>query len=327
MYISAVEAFPLRCPLSEPFAYSHKRFTHQTALLVRVTTDDGIDGWGKVFCHDAGPALAVLIGRVLAPLIVGRDALSREVIWDLLCNWTRDYGQKGLTTAALSGIDIALWDIAGKATGLPVCKLFGASFRDRVPAYATGLYHTSRSAADTTALAEEAAPCVAQGFSAVTVEVGFGIARDVANVRVVRNAIGQATGLMVDAHHAYDVATAIELGKAIEQYRIGWFEEPVVPEDLDSHRAVRHAIDMPIGGGEAEFTRYGFRSLLSRGALDIVQPDICICGGISEARQIAAPAQAHHVRVVPHVWGTEVAIAAALHFLAALPPQPPSLNA
>jgi len=123
MKVTDVVAYPMRCTLREPFAYSQKWFQGRTAMLVRVATDAGIEGWGEVFCHDAWPALAPLVERVYKPLIVGMDPLGIEVIWNLLYNWTRDYGQKGLTTAAISGIDIALWDIMGKVTGLPVCNL------------------------------------------------------------------------------------------------------------------------------------------------------------------------------------------------------------
>lgn len=326
MAISDVSAYPLRCTLKEPFAYSQKWFKHRTALLVRIVTDDGVTGWGEVFCHDAWPALVALIERVYRPLVVGKDALAREVIWDTLYNWTRDYGQKGLAIAALSGIDIALWDIMGKVTGLPVCKLLGGSFRDEVQAYATGMYLTDKAIKDPTVIAQEAASYVEQGFKAIKMKVGFGVRTDAENVESVRKAIGESVSLMVDANHAYDVATAISLGRALERYDVAWFEEPVVPEDIEGYCAVRRALDIPIAAGEAEFTRYGFRDLISRGAVDIAQPDICMSGGLSEVRRIASLAQTWHVRCVPHVWGTGVALAAALHFIAALPDAPFSLN-
>ena len=326
MKITDLLAYPLRCPLNVPFAYSQRWFQARTALLVKVVTDEGLEGWGEVFCHDAWPAVAALIERVLKPLIVGQDALAVEVVWDTLYNWTRDYGQKGLTTAALSGIDIALWDILGKAAGLPVSRLLGGNFRDSVQAYATGLYLTDAAIDDPSVLAREAERYIDQGFQAVKMKVGFGIQQDTAAVALVRDAIGDSVDLMVDANHAYDAATAIALGRSLEQQSLAWFEEPVVPEDIAGYQTVRRALTIPIAGGEAEFTRYGFRELIRRGAVDIIQPDLCITGGISEGRKIAALAQAWHVRCIPHVWGTGVAMAAALHFIAALPPQPPSLN-
>ncbi|MBN1401367.1 MAG: mandelate racemase/muconate lactonizing enzyme family protein [Anaerolineae bacterium] len=325
MKITAIKAYPLGCQLEEPFGYSQRWFQGRSGLLVQVSTDEGIAGWGEVFCHDGWPAVVALLEQVYAPLILGRDPLAREAIWEQLYNWTRDYGQKGLTIAALSGVDIALWDILGKAAGLPVYRLLGGE-RERIQAYATGLYRTRRSMAAPSVLAEEASLYVAQGFRAVKLKVGFGVETDLRNVQTVRQAIGDDVRLMVDANHAYDAATAIALGRAIEGYDIGWFEEPVVPENVAGYCAVRRALDIPIAGGEAEFTRYGFRDLIAQGGLDIAQPDLCITGGISEGLRIAALCQAWHVRCLPHVWGTGIALATSLHFMAALPDQPSSLN-
>jgi D-galactarolactone cycloisomerase len=325
MRIRDVIAYPLRAPLQRPFCYSQKWFTHRTALLVRVFTDEGVHGWGEIFCHDAPQALAALVEHTYKPLLVGRSALDIAVIWELLYNWTKDYGQKGLTTAALSGIDIALWDILGKVTGQPVYRLLGGAFRDRVHGYATGLYGVE--APDVVAhLVEEATGYAAQGFRAIKMKVGFGVREDTRRVRAVRQAIGPDIQLMVDANHAYDAATAIRLGRVLEEVEVAWFEEPVSPEDLEGYQAVRRALDIPIAGGEAEFTRYGFRHLITAGAVDIIQPDLCITGGLSEGRKIADLARTWHIRCLPHVWGTNVGQAAALHFMAALPDTPPSLS-
>ena len=327
MQIKSIEAIPLRYTLQEPFAYSQKWFQQRTALLVRVDTDEGLSGWGEVYCHDAWPALKALIEQVYAPLLVGREALARSVIWELVYNWTRDYGQKGLTTSALSGIDIALWDLYGKTVGLPIAALLGGLVGAPVPAYATGLYLTHAVEGDPGLLAEEAADYVARGFRAVKLKVGQGLERDLRHVRVVREAIGPEIGLMVDANHALDAAGAIRLGRALAPYDIGWLEEPVAPEDRAGYRAVREALDIPIAGGEAEFTRYGFRDLIDSRGVDIIQPDLCVCGGITEGLKIAALAGAWNVRCIPHVWGTGITLAASLHFISALPQQPPSLNA
>jgi len=326
MKITKLLAHPLRCELDEPFAYSQKWFGARTTLLVEIQTDTGITGWGEVFCHDAWPAVVPLLERVLQPLIVDLDPLRRQVIWETLYNWTRDYGQRGLTAAAISGIDIALWDITGQALQQPIHTLLGGPFCDRVRAYATGMYQTRPSVGEPSVLAREAEAYVAQGFTAVKVKVGFGVERDVANVRAVRQAIGDAIDLMVDANHAYDPERAIALGQRIAPYRISWFEEPVVPEIPEAYRQVRQALAIPIAGGEAEFTRYGFQQLFRQGCLDIAQPDICITGGISETMRIAQLAQVWGVRCVPHVWGSGIALAAALQVLAALPPEPLSLN-
>lgn len=326
MKITNVIPYPLGCPINEPFAYSQKWFNRRTALLIKVETDEGISGWGESFCHDAGPAIAVIIDRIYKPLLVGQDALAREVIWSLLYNWTRDYGQKGLTMAAISGIDIAMWDIAGKATGLTISKLLGGNFSERVQAYATGLYITEKSLKDPVILAEEALDYIDQGFTGIKMKVGFGYNVDRGNVRCVRKAIGDSVKLMVDANHAYSPAMSIRLARQLEDLDIFWFEEPVVPEDLDGYREVRQATSIPVAGGEAEFSRYGFSQLLTRRCVDFVQPDLCIAGGISETQKIAALASTFGTRLVPHVWGTGVALAAALQFIAAQPHNPSSLN-
>jgi D-galactarolactone cycloisomerase len=202
----------------------------------------------------------------------------------------------------------------------------GGPLRTEVRAYATGLYR--RKAGDPLKyLAEEAAGYVGEGFTAVKLKVGFGIEEDAAVTRAVREAIGPRVGLMVDANHAFDAVAAIRLGRMIERYDISWFEEPVPPEDLAGYRAIKAALSMPIAGGECEFTRYGFREQLVTRAVDIVQPDTCATGGLTECKKIADMSEAFGVRYNPHVWGTGIAIAASLQLLALLPPHtPPSLS-
>jgi D-galactarolactone cycloisomerase len=202
----------------------------------------------------------------------------------------------------------------------------GGPVRTEVNAYATGLYRRETGKPEIY-LAEEAAGYRRDGFRAVKLKVGFGIDEDVRTTRAVREAIGAETALMVDANHAYDVVAAIELGRRIEELDVGWFEEPVPPEDVAGHRAVRAALKSPIASGECEFTRFGFRELLATRAVDIVQPDTCSAGGLSECKKIADMAAAWGIRYAPHVWGTGVALAAALQLLAVLPAwTPPSLR-
>jgi D-galactarolactone cycloisomerase len=264
--------------------------------------------------------------KSVAPWLIGEDPLRTDFLWQTVYARLRDHGQKGVVIEGLSGIDIALWDIKGKHFGVPVHRLMGGPLRSEVRAYATGLYRR-RSGDPLKYLAEEAADYVAEGFKAVKLKVGFGVEEDAAVTRAVRDAIGPDIALMVDANHAYDAVAAIRLGRMIEPYDIGWFEEPVPPEDLAGYRAVKSALSIPIAGGECEFTRFGFRELLVSRALDIVQPDTCAAGGLSECRKISDMAEAFGVRYNPHVWGTGVAIAASLQLLAVLPAQtPPSLS-
>jgi D-galactarolactone cycloisomerase len=205
-----------------------------------------------------------------------------------------------------------------------VQRLVGGPLRDRVEAYATGFYR-KRHGDPLEYLVAEAHERVAAGFRAIKLKLGFGLDDDARLCETVRKAVGPDIRIMVDANHAYDALGAIRLGRLIEPLDIAWFEEPVPPEDLAGYREVKAALDIPIAGGEAEFTRWGFRSLIAERLVDILQPDIAAAGGLSETKKIADMASAFGVRVNPHVWGTGVALAASLQLIACLPHNPPGL--
>jgi len=322
MKIASVETFVLRHALEEPFGYSQMWYNARTAMLVRVTADDGTIGWGEAF----GPPepSATIIDTLYAPMLIGADLTDTLPLWECMYARTRDYGQKGFALHALSAVDIALWDLKGKALGVSVSRLLGGRFRAQVQAYATGLYFRQRE--DFTAdLVEEARSHAAAGFRAIKLKVGYTPEADIRHARAVREAIGPDVQLMVDANHAYDAAAAIRLGREFEQLDVRWFEEPVIPEDLDGYAAVSRALDMPVAGGEAEWTRYGFRRLFDARGVDIVQPDLTAAGGFTECQRIAALASVYGVRYLPHVWGSAVGLAAGLQFTAALPPATASL--
>ena len=320
MIIKAIRTHILTAPLSQPFAYARAWYDTRTAMLVEIETDSGLVGWGECY----GPArVNSAVVKEIAPWLIGEDPLRTDHLWQSVYARLRDHGQKGVVIQGLSGIDIALWDIKGKHFGVPVHRLLGGPLRTEVRAYATGLYRR-KSGDPGKYLAEEAASYVAEGFGAVKLKVGFGIEEDAAMARAVRAAIGRDVALMVDANHAYDAVAAIRLGRMIEELDIGWFEEPVLPEDIAGYRAVKAAITIPVAGGECEFTRFGFRDLLASRAIDIVQPDTCAAGGLSECKKIADMAEAFSVRYNPHVWGTGIAIAASLQLLAVLPSHTPT---
>jgi D-galactarolactone cycloisomerase len=320
MKIAKVRTHILEAALSQPFAYSRAWYDTRTAMVVEIETDDGLIGWGECY----GPArITAAVVQTIAPWLIGQDPLRTEYLWQMIYARLRDHGQKGAVIEGLSGIDIALWDIKGKHFGVPVHRLLGGPLRSEVQAYATGLYRR-KSGDPLRYLAEEAADYVAQGFHAVKLKVGFGVEEDAAVTRAVREAIGPDIALMVDANHAYDAVAAIRLGRMIEAYDIGWFEEPVPPEDVAGYGEVKAALSIPIAGGECEFTRFGFRELLASRAIDIVQPDTCAAGGLSECKKIADMAEAFGVRYNPHVWGTGIAIAASLQLLAVLPSHTPN---
>jgi D-galactarolactone cycloisomerase len=323
MKITSVRAHVLEAALSQPFANALAWKDTRTALIVEIETDDGLIGWGESY----GPAGMIAAAvKAIAPSLVGRDPLATDRLWQEIYSGLRGHGRKGVVIDALSGIDIALWDIKGKHFGVPCYRLMGGPLRETVQAYATGLYRF-KSGDPVEYLADEAAGYVAEGFTAIKLKIGFGIEADVRATRAVRRAIGDDVTLMVDANEAYDAVAAIRLGRMIEEYDIAWFEEPVPPEDLDGYRAVKAALSIPIAGGECEFTRFGFRDLLVTHAVDIVQPDVCGAGGLSECKKIADMALAFGVRCNPHIWGTGLAMAASLQLLAVLAPHtPPALT-
>ena len=321
MQIRDLRIHVLEAVLTEPFAYSQAWYERRGAMLVEVIGDDGISGWGEAF---GPPRLTAAVVEYYRPLLIGADALATEAIWQNLYNRLRDHGQKGIAIEALSAVDIALWDLKGKHFGVPIHRLLGGPLRSRVQAYATGFYRT-RHGDPMQYLLQEAHDRVAAGFRAIKLKLGFGMDDDIRLCHAVRAAVGPEIAIMVDANHAYDATAAIRLGRRIEALDITWFEEPVPPEDLAGYRAVKAALAIPIAGGEAEFTRWGFRQVLVERAIDILQPDVCAAGGISECRKIADMASAFGVRVNPHVWGTGVALAASLQLLAVLPHNPPGL--
>lgn len=331
MRIKLVETFILRVPLGgKTFYSSQAKFPERNSLLVRITTDDGIVGWGEGGQYGPPEPVAACVKHVLAPLLIGAEADAPVVMSEKLYAFSRDFGQKGAYIEAISAIDIALWDIWGKSLNKPVYALMGGGFRDRVHAYATGCYYPDqpwRMPQIIRDLESEAAAHVESGFEILKIKVGLlPIEDDIERVAAVRRSVGPSVQLLVDCNHAYNAVNAIRVGRELERYGVRWIEEPVVPEDRAGYRRVRDAIAVPVAGGEAEFTRFGFRDLFAEGCVDIAQPDICVCGGISEWLKIMALASSFGVLMVPHVWGSGVALSAALHALATIPPQPHTAN-
>lgn len=322
MKISEVKSYVLQYTLDEELGYSQQYYAKRTAHIVEVVTDDGIKGYGEAF-GGGGVAFGnkAIVEKTIGPMILGMDPLDCEVIWHKVYNLLRDHGQKGMPLQALSGIDMALWDIAGKYYGQPVYKLLGGAFRERIEVYGYGMM-LQRVPDLKERFARESAAIAAKGFTATKMKIGLGPKEDLALVETVRRSIGDDIKLMVDANHAYTAREAIPLGRELEKLGVYWFEEPVAPEDRQGYRDLCQALDMNIAGGEAEFTRWGFRDLIEGRCVDVLQPEVCGLGGITEYRKVLALAHTHFVPVVNHVWGSAVAVAANLHLLAALPDLP-----
>lgn len=321
MKIESVHVHPLRTPLETPFAFSQGWVKARVATLVEIRTDDGLVGWGESFCQglEVPHISATIIRDCFADMIIGENPLDTERLWFAMYNRSRDFGRKGSVMAAISGIDIALWDIAGQAYGQPIWQLFGGAFRRDVEPYATGFYRID-GAGESDRLVEEALRHHANGFRHMKVKLGFGVRDDIEVMNAIHEAVeGLGVTLMVDTNHAYGRAEALHLGQAMAEMNLRWYEEPVVPEDLESYASLRDRLPMAIAGGENEHGLYGFNALFRAGAVDIAQPDIGSCGGLTAARHITALAQSFGIEVNPHVWGSAVAQAASLQWIAALP--------
>jgi len=312
MKIKRVEAFVVSQTFNngDKFAFSQAWYDKRTIMILKITTDNDIEGWGEAF----GPAFInkTIIDDYMADMVIGKDPFDSEVIWEKLYNKFRDHCQKGNAIEAISAIDIALWDIKGKALNLPVYKLLGGTPRASIKPYATGLYR-KKIPTDVKDLVQEAQEYVQQGFKAIKIKIGFGIEDDINTVYQIRKALGDDIQLMVDANHAYNASDAIRLSRKIEEYNIGWFEEPVPPEDIEGYIEVKGKTNIPISGGEAEFCRYGFNYLLKNRAVDIVQPDCCVTGGISEFKKIATLASIYNIQCYPHIWGSAIALATGIN--------------
>ena len=325
MKVSKVTCHLLQSKVDRPFV-SARGWVYSTraSCIVEIETDAGITGWGE--CYGPAAVNKTLIETQYAPRLIGRDPFDVEVVWEDLYNRIKDYGAQGFSITALSGVDIALWDIIGRAVDKPIHKLIGGAHRTQLTAYATGLYFIDMDRLVEEAV-EEAVEYAEQGFRAIKMKIGLGDpALDLRRVKAVRDAIGPDVKLAVDANHCFTVPQAIRLGRAMEPLDLLWFEEPISPEDHDGYVEVTRALDMAVAGGENDFTRWGFRDIIARKAMDIVQPDVCAAGGISEMRKIATLASAFGVECVPHAWGSAIGLAATIQFLAALPDQPPSFR-
>ncbi len=322
MKIASVTAHLLDHALDRPFESASTRFDRRQHCLVEIACSDGTVGWGECL----GPAaLNAAVVAAYGEMLIGRDALASELLWLELYNALRDQGQRGLTVTALSGIDIALWDIKGKHFGVSVSRLLGGRVRESVQAYATGAFYSGQP--DRPAeIVEEVAGYAAEGFRAAKIKIGLDPEEDLRVIEALRRALGPEFALMIDANHGYDVLEAVSLGNAAADFDIAWFEEPVLPEQLAAYRAVREGQSLPVAGGETWHGRYAMHKALRAEAVDILQPDICGTGGFTEMRRIADLASLYAVRLVPHVWGTAVQIAASLQFIAAQLPNPPRRN-
>ncbi len=300
MKITDVKTIRLRATIpaeGQVLSRSGVRNTRSTTL-VQVETDDGVSGIGS--CSGNGELIEIIIEKVLKPLLVGMDPTAIEDIWDraYMRGGHKEFGTRGIGIVALSGVDIALWDILGKVRGLPVYQLLGGKYRDKVPVYATALYPE-----DPSRVARRARGFADQGFHGVKIKVGFDLDQDIRIVRAVRQELGKDFIIMTDANQGYSVDVALKASDAFAECGAFWLEEPLFVEDIEGHAILREKGKTPIAVGENLHTRYAFENFIVRQA---------------EIKKITALAAKHKVPVSFHTWGDGVALAASVHLSAAL---------
>ncbi len=328
MKITRIISHVLQYDMPEVLGYSQQYYDKRTTHLVEIQTDEGVTGWGECF----GPgnvaiANKSIVEKVIQPMVLGMDPLDKDVIWHKVYNLLRDHGQSGMPIQALSGVDIALWDITGKISGLPLHKLVGGAHRASVPCYGYGMMLRDGPISSLASRFEdEAAKIKSMGFTATKMKTGFGPKPDVKLCEAVRRGVGDDFPFMVDANHAYTTSDAFFVGRALEELDAYWFEEPVAPEDIDGYRELRTSLKVNISGGEAVFNRWAWRNLLENRGIDIAQPEVCALGGVSEYLRVLSLCHAHFTPVVNHVWGSAIAVATNLHLLAAMPAIPGGLH-
>lgn len=300
-------------PPEQQFDFAGGRCTGRLSSLVRVSTDTGLTGIGSVYSH---PTLTRhIIDHQLRDLLTGQDPLDIERLWQRCYGVTRWYGRKGVALSALGGIDIALWDIRGKAAGKPIYQILGPH-RHKVPVYASGLLWKH----DVSELRREAQRHLARGFRAMKMRLGRNYDYDSAALASVRETIGPHSRLMIDGNARYPLDQARRLAPEFQAAAIFWLEEPFLPENPDDFRALRPSLgNIPLAAGENEFGLQGFRELIDGNVVDIVQPDACRTGGVTESLRVAALAAQQNLRVAPHTWSDAVALAANMHVVASLP--------
>jgi len=318
MRITNVEGIILRLRVRQPVADGT-----QDDLLIRIETDEGITGYGEV---DTSPEVGKAVVNAemshgtcygLREILIGMDPFDIEQIWELMYRKTNYYGRLGVVMHAMSGVDMALWDIRGKAVGKPVHKLLGGSFCSDVRAYASLLMPEG-----VEAVGEAVRRYVAEGFTAV--KLGYGplgkdVRRDVELAAVAKEAAGRDVEVMIDIGHGYSLKEAMQAAREFEDIGIFWMEEPLPPEDIAGYQRLCGSTSLRIAAGEQDTGRWTFRRLIWEAGLDVIQPDISRAGGLTEVKRIAYMAHEANRLCVPHAFRTGVLVAACLHLIAAIP--------
>lgn len=324
MKIAKVETIPIKQELKEPFGNAQGWTTARQYLIVKITADDGSFGYGECWGPVAGNHQ--IVEKIIAPMLVGEDPHNNAVLWEKIQFKLRWAYHSFSPYSALSGVDIALWDLKGKLMEAPISTLLGGRFRNKVFAYATGHYFRKVETLkqQIAIITEEAQTHLSKGFHMLKLKIGlsllgWGHKEDIQLIEAFRDTVGDNIEFMVDANCAYAIPEALMVGRACERLGVYWFEEPLPPYDYDGYSFLSTKLDVPVAGGEGWAMLSEFNEVFKRRAVSYAQPDVCSAGGITEVLRIASLARALNIDCIPHVWGTPIAIAASLHVLASIP--------
>ena len=321
MKIIDVKAFPVEFPLDEPALDATGVWPTWSTVIVKITAEDGTSGYGEIGpLHGGGiPVFKAMVDHKLAAMVLGESIFDRARLYEkMVGKGTSSYafGQKGAIITAIAGVDIALFDLVGKVLKTPVYNLLGGRTCDKIPAYASGFFGKNGRLLTPEECGDEAKSYAEQGFKGVKMKVGFGEKQDLLNLEAVRIALGPDLGIMVDANQSFSYHSVMKISRELAAFDLTFIEEPLPINDLDGMAALTTAIEVPVAAGENYYTRYEFREVLQKRAVNIIQPDVIHAGGLTETARVAAMAESMNVPLAPHIHAT-VGVSAAIHLLTA----------
>jgi L-alanine-DL-glutamate epimerase-like enolase superfamily enzyme len=321
MKITNVQAFPIEFPLDEPALDATGIWPTWNTVIVKITAEDGTFGYGEIGpIHGGGiPIFTAMVDHKLKAMIMGESVFDRARLFEkMLGKGTSSYalGQKGAIVTAIAGIDIALYDLVGKILKTPVYNLLGGRVFDKIPAYASGFFGKSGRPLTPEECGDEAKSYANQGFKGVKMKVGFGVKQDLLNLEAVRKALGPELGIMVDANQSFSYHSVMKISRELAAFDLTFIEEPLPINDLDSMAALTTSLEVPVAAGENYYTRYEFREVMLKRAVNIIQPDVIHAGGLTETARVVAMAESMNIPLAPHIHAT-VGVSAAIHLLTA----------
>jgi L-alanine-DL-glutamate epimerase-like enolase superfamily enzyme len=321
MKITNVQAFPIEFPLDEPALDATGIWPTWNTVIVKITAEDGTFGYGEIGpIHGGGiPIFTAMVDHKLKAMIMGESVFDRARLFEkMLGKGTSSYalGQKGAIVTAIAGIDIALYDLVGKILKTPVYNLLGGRVFDKIPAYASGFFGKSGRPLTPEECGDEAKSYADQGFKGIKMKVGFGEKQDLLNLEAVRKALGPELGIMVDANQSFSYHSVMKISRELAAFDLTFIEEPLPINDLDSMAALTTSLEVPVAAGENYYTRYEFREVMLKRAVNIIQPDVIHAGGLTETARVVAMAESMNIPLAPHIHAT-VGVSAAIHLLTA----------